>query len=363
VEAAERIARDVLAPTAEATDRAPVVPAGHLEALAGAGLFGLLGPRAAGGSAAPAHVARQVYETLAGACGVTFFVWVQHHAPVRLLAGCANAVLRDRWLGPLCRGDVLGGIAFAYLRRPGPPAVVGRRVAGGWVVEGEAPFVTSWGLARLFAVAARAGDDIVYFALDTDRTGPSVRASAPLALAAMGASATVRLHLDKLFVPDEQVISTEPFGHWIERDQEASSRPHPAPFGVTATALRHLARQFERTGQTAIATTTASLQTQLDACRRRSYALLGETGSPGDRDGGAGIDRDERLARLVDARAEALHLALRAAAALVAATGGSALDLSCPAQRLLREAGFWSIQAQTGPVREATLARLVRQGR
>jgi alkylation response protein AidB-like acyl-CoA dehydrogenase len=46
VEAARRLATELLAPAAEATDRAPVVPRSHLDALAAAGLFGLYRPPA-----------------------------------------------------------------------------------------------------------------------------------------------------------------------------------------------------------------------------------------------------------------------------------------------------------------------------
>ena len=39
----------------------------------------------------------------------------------------------------------------------------------------------------------------------------------------------------------------------------------------------------------------------------------------------------------------------------MAASGGGAMALSHPAQRLSREATFYLIQAQTGSLREATL--------
>ena len=44
---------------------------------------------------------------------------------------------------------------------------------------------------------------------------------------------------------------------------------------------------------------------------------------------------------------------------LVAASGGGAISLSHPAQRLSREATFFLIQAQTGDLRRATLHRIV----
>jgi len=67
---------------------------------------------------------------------------------------------------------------------------------------------------------------------------------------------------------------------------------------------------------------------------------------------------DAGLADLVAARAWGLDLALRSAQALVAATGGRAMAVDHPAQRLLREASFWSIQAQSSALREATLGIL-----
>ncbi len=58
------------------------------------------------------------------------------------------------------------------------------------------------------------------------------------------------------------------------------------------------------------------------------------------------------------ARARSLNLAVRAATALVVTTGGRAMSADHPGQRLLREAAFFTIQAQTPAVRQATLDQL-----
>jgi alkylation response protein AidB-like acyl-CoA dehydrogenase len=338
LDAARQVAEEVLTPAAEATDQAPVVPASHLEALAGAGLMGLYRP-----PAAPAAVVREVYEVLAGACGVTFFVWVQHHAPVRMLAASANDGLRARYLEDLCAGRLLGGVAFAYLRRPGPPAVVATPVEGGYRVDGEAPWVTSWGLAGVYAVAARMGQHVVFFLVEADtsatppggclhdrRPAPAYRASPPLALAAMNASSTVRLAFDGLFVPEDDVLSVVPFEQWQADDRLATAKPNPAAFGIAATCVRLL-------GDTPLAA-------ELGECRRRSYALADAA--------------EPDIDALLQARAQSLELSVRAATALVVATGGRAMSADHPAQRLLREAAFFTIQAQTPALRRATLAQL-----
>jgi alkylation response protein AidB-like acyl-CoA dehydrogenase len=342
---ARRLAAEVLEPAAQEVDRAPAVPAGHLRTLAGAGLLGLAGPPSHGGHGAPAAVVREVFEALAGACGATFFVWVQHHAPVRLLAGSPNTGLRDRLLPGLCAGRDLGGVAFAHLRRPGAPALQARAVPGGLRVDGEAPWVTSWGLADVVAVAARAGaggDQVVFFALPARATA-HVRPSPPLRLAAMSATCTVRLAFDDLRVSEADVISESSLADWQARDRVATAQPNAAVFGLAATAARLLAERD--------AGAAAALEEERADLRAQSYGLADE-----------GREDDAHLARLVGLRARSLDLAVRAATALVAATGGRAMDLSHPAQRLLREAAFYTIQAQTRPLREATLARLVSRG-
>lgn len=323
----------MLAPAAEAVDAAPVVPRAHLDALAEAGLFGLFCP-----PGVPAADSRRIFEILAGACGVTFFVWVQHHAPVRMLAASPNEALRARYLDDLCQGRAMGGVAFAYLRRPDPPAVVATRVPGGFRVDGEAPWVTSWGLADVYAVAARLEDRVVFFLVE-GRPGPGLAASAPIALAAMNASSTVRLTFDGLVVPEEDVIATLSFERWQAQDRAATAQPNPAAFGITATCVHHLAEPAPETAE--------DLAWELHACRSRSYELAEQ-----------GATDAASLRMMVEARAWSLELAVRSATALVAATGGRAMATDHPAQRLLREAAFFTIQAQTPALRQATLAHL-----
>lgn len=323
----------MLAPAAETTDRAEIVPRSHLDALAGARLCGLFCP-----PAAPAADARRIFEILAGACGVTFFVWVQHHAPVRMLAASPNVDLRQRHLGDLCAGRTLGGVAFAYLRRPDPPAVVATRVPGGYRIDGEAPWVTSWSLAGLYAVAARLDDQVLFF-LVGGGPDPALRPSPPLALAAMNASSTVRLVFDGLVVPEDDLMSAGPLEKWRADDRVATAQPNPAVFGIAATCIRLLSEQAPETAE--------DLGWELEACRRRSYALADE-----------GRTDDAQLRMMVEARAWGLELGVRTATALVTSVGGRALGADHPAQRLLREAAFFTIQAQTPALRAATLGQL-----
>ncbi|MGH9131834.1 MAG: acyl-CoA dehydrogenase family protein [Acidimicrobiales bacterium] len=395
-EAARLVAEQVLAPRAQETDRAARVPQSNLEALASAGLFGIAcasGVPAAEGSAAGVSAARggamrQVQEALAGACGATYFVWAQHHSPVRRLRASPNSGLRNRWLDRLCAGEALAGVAFAYMRRPGPPPVRAERQPGGWQVDGVAPFVTSWGLADVFVVAGvsgatvdsdQAGPDVVWFCLE-GRATEAVRPSPPMALSVLGSTCTVVLRLEGLFVPDEDVVSVEPFAAWKARDRLATPQPSAAAFGVAtrcASLLGSLAAEREGTESGPLSRAAGSLTDELASCRAHAYgladalaadALAGgeealpvDTAMPGPGAATAATDHLEgHLAAMIEARAWGLDLAQRSAIALIAATGGRAMALDHPAQRLAREAAFYAIQAQTGPIRAATLARLTR---
>jgi len=176
----------------------------------------------------------------------------------------------------------------------------------------------------------------VFFLLDGASPPPAVRASGRLALAAMNASSTVRLTFDGLVVPEEHVISVRPFETWQAADRVATAKPHPAVLGVAATCCRLLGDAGR------------ALDEERVECRLHAYALLDEAG-PADAD---------RLARMTAARAWTCELAVRAATALVVAGGGRSMLRSDPAQRLLREAAFFTIQAQSAQLRDATLSRL-----
>lgn len=349
VQAALGLAAEVLAPQAEQVD-VEGIPAGHVSALAGAGLLGIYGPADAGGADVPAAVARRVTEVLAGADGATWFVWTQHAWPVRVLARSTNADLRQRRLPDLCR-DSLGAIAVAQLRRSVGPTVRARpALDGGWILEGTAPWVTSWGLAEVLLVGAMTDDDRAVSVFVPAQPQPGLVASGPLGLAAMGATSTVRLDFDGLAVPAEEVIEMVPLDDWRRADANKAANVTPAVFGLIASMLSRLEEAADRRDEPMGRELAGLLSEEAATVRTAAYRLIDDV--PADE------AVDERLAL----RAWALELGVRSATALVAASGGAGMSLSSPAQRQAREALFHLIQAQTPPVRRATLARLAEVG-
>lgn len=342
---ARALADELLRPTAEQVD-ATVVPRSHVDAWSRAGLLGLAGPRSHGGGGASPAVVRDVTEVLAGACGATWFVTAQHATPLAALTGSANEALRERYLPALCSGEVLAGVGIAQLRRSVSPPVTATRVAGGWRFDGRVGWLTSWGICDVLMLGGASPDGRIVLALVPARETAGLSASAPMALSAMSATRTVALDLDGLVVADDDVVDVQPTERWLAVDAAKTANAGPHTFGLQREAVRRLDETAARRGDATAAALAQQLEHEGDRLRRVAYVLVDDVP--------AGEQLDDRLA----VRAAALELSVRTTTALVAATGGGAMALDAAPQRLAREALFYLVQAQTGPVREATLQLL-----
>jgi len=320
--AAERLAEEVLLPQALVTDGAAQVPAESLSELARAGFFGLYGPEAFGGLGLDGSDALAVIERLASGCLTTTFVWMQHHSAVRAVAH-SDETLQARWLQPLCSGHLRAGVAFAGLRRPGPPVLVAERVEGGYLLDGTAPWVTGWGTVDVVLVAARdlgtPGGDIVWSLLDAT-AGPTL-AVEHLRLMALNASATVTARFQRHVVSDDRVVGIEVFDQWRGRDEAGLRTNGSLALGVSWRAA-HLPGSDE-------------LLDRVRQCRQR-------------------LDSATAL-ELPLARAEASELALETTTTLVVATGGRAVLATELAQLLAREAVFLLVFGQTAAIKTEQL--------
>ncbi|MGV9644942.1 acyl-CoA dehydrogenase family protein [Streptomyces sp. NPDC003514] len=330
VDRARRLAADLLAPQAARVDQEGV-PASHIEAIRRSGLLGVSAPREYGGWAAPAAVARRTAEILAGACCSTWFVQTQHHTPVATLAASEGPV-RERLLGPLARGELLSGVAYAHLRAyPRTPVrVTGER--GGLRFVGRVPWYTGWGLNDVMLLAGIAEGGEAVFAFTEAREQPGLRPSAPMRLAALTASHTVSLELDGLWLPPESVALRVPYGEWAVKDRAKAVSASPAVFGITEAALALLDDEV-----------AGPLRARLGTVRARAYELADAPGT------------DATLAERLALRIDAAELMRTATTAAVVAGGGRSLALTGTAQRLAREALFLLVQGQTAESRGAHL--------
>ena len=317
---AQRLADEVLFPAALATDTADVLPVDLLDALAEAGFYALSGPTWAGGLDADFGTVCRVVETLASGCLTTTFVWVQHLGAVNAAATSENEAIRD-WVAPLCSGQRRAGLALGGAI-PGPPLLRARQTADGWTFTGASPYVSGWHRFDVIHTAARTEDEeLVWALIDAEET--EALTVERLRLAALDATATVRAEFHDYVVSAQRVTSVAP------------RRDAPAP----PELLRIHA--------------SLALGVALRCCR-----LLGPT--PLDHELDRVRSELDRLdpTSIESARASASELAVRAAAALAAATGSRALLVTDHAQRLVREALFGLVYALRPNSRDALLANL-----
>jgi alkylation response protein AidB-like acyl-CoA dehydrogenase len=284
-------------------DAAPTIPASHVKALAEAGLYGAMVPKNLGGLGLGMEQVCDVIEVLASGCLASTFVWIQHFGLTRALSDPQTPEHLREWLPKAVRGDLIGGVSLAGLL-PGPPRLRAEPSSDGWVLSGEAPWVSGWGVVDVLLVSARGpGDTVVQLIVDA-RDCPGIRVDRAH-LSAMDASATVRITFAGLRVPHNRFVIEAPF---------APTRPE-----------RHGIR------------TNGSLALGVV---RRCCAMIG----PSPLDGALTSARDALNQATPDtiyqARAEASALAVRAASALMVHRGSRAAFRGDSAERLMREAAI-----------------------
>jgi alkylation response protein AidB-like acyl-CoA dehydrogenase len=246
-------------------------------------------------------------------------------------------------------------------------------VEGGYRLNGIAPWVTGWGLMNQVVFGATVMDDartengndrFVYIWVPADRTQfaelfadvqpPSnewghMDASAPLPLCAMNASATVELTCHDLFVPEAHRLSESDRETMRRNDRNGVLGATVMPLGCAAGSVRLLCTLADRRSISAISRAASSFAHEWEETRAEILEWNGRGGDP------------EFFNHAVQLRARAIDLAVRAAHAAAASASGAANNRSHPAQRLFREAMFYTVQAQTFEVMDATLDRLERR--
>jgi alkylation response protein AidB-like acyl-CoA dehydrogenase len=310
---------------AAAVDAADAVPEEHLRGLADAGLYGIFAPADVGGLGLGAEVGL-VIEELASGCLASTFVWLQH---LRLLGAMLDpgtpAALREALLPAVARGEVRGGVALTGLL-PGPPRLTAQPVDGGWLLDGEAPWVSGWGVVDLLVTVGRGPEDTAVTLLVDARQRQGL-AAARQRLAAVNASATVQLSFDAVFVPDGRLVGQRPYD----------------PVAAQSEGLRGNGSLALGVGRRCCALIGPSpLDDELDACR-------------------AELDAAD-TAGMPAARARASEFAARAAHYLAVRRGSRSALAGDGAERLAREAGFLLVFGSRPAIKDALLGRFAGGG-
>jgi alkylation response protein AidB-like acyl-CoA dehydrogenase len=250
----------------------------------------------------------------------------------------------------MAAGEVLCGVAFSHLRRAGDPVLKAREDSEGFVFDGIAPWVTGWPLIREVVLAGTLADGRFLYVVAPLAEAPGVEVSSPMRLCAMNASGTVSVEYRGFRVPKERYLKTITRDQMAQNDNLAILAVTPQPFGVARAAITLLHDLGSRRRISQFRLTADALESELDSLRAQVESWIGRTSEEGFRETALGI------------RARAITHGVRCAHAALAASGGRGNALDHPAQRLFREAMFYTLTAQTPAVQQATLVELCRSG-
>jgi short/branched chain acyl-CoA dehydrogenase len=218
-DAVRGFAADVIAPAAPEFDRTGEFPLEIIRRLGDLGVFGLPFPEDVGGLGSDLTTFCVCLEELGR---VDSSVAITVEAAVGLGANpiyrFGTADQRRQWLGPMCRGEILG--AFG-LTEPGGGSdaraiLTHARVEDGrWLVDGSKAFITNCGteISKVCTVAARddeAGDiTMILVPLDT----PGVAVGPPYRKMGWHASDTHELSFDGVRVPQANLLGERGRGY------------------------------------------------------------------------------------------------------------------------------------------------------
>jgi alkylation response protein AidB-like acyl-CoA dehydrogenase len=313
--------------------------------LAQLGLLGLTIPARFGGADVSAEALRDCLAAIASGCGVTAFCYLQHVGGCRRIADCGNDSLKDSCLRDFAVGRRFLSLAYTHLLRRGAPAVRVTEGNGGYTFDGTAPWMTGWGLATDVVLAGTLPDGrSVWVVAPLDN--PGLEASAPMALCAMNASATVSLMCRQTFIGSERLLGSWTAAEVAQQSVNSILASCSLSLGVCQAALDYLSELEQIEENLRIRETADAL------CAEATTSLQAVNRSQ------PGIDDPSHIVKL---RSRCIDLGIRAALAAVVATGGMANSLDHVAQRLFREAMLYSLPLQTRELRQSSLDLIAQQ--
>lgn len=334
--------RDEVAPQASEIDQSSEALRLALTGLCEGGWMALRRPVAYGGPQLPEADFRRFQLEVARVSGTLAFLQTQHQSAVSMISKCENEELMARVLPRCHNGETLIAIAFSQLRRPGPPILRATPVPGGFQIDGHIPWITGFTFFDQMLVGATLPDGRALFALTPFVGGAGMQLSEPMLLAAMEPAQTVTAEVTGLFIPDTNLVSTRD-SDWAHRNDLINVTLQAFfALGNCQASLDVLASVAERRKAEFLDSSLASFRREWESC-------LAQVSAP-----------PESIEDRIRIRAWAIELMGRLAHAAVVVSSGAANSVSHPAQRIYREALVFTVSAQTQPIMEATLARLVR---
>ncbi|SDH50177.1 Acyl-CoA dehydrogenase [Actinokineospora alba] len=205
-------------------DTAAEFPADQWKLIGDSGLLGLPFDKEFGGLDQDLVTTMTVLEELGHGCrdaGLNFSVsthMVSTGVPIHRFG---SRQLRERYMPKVCDGSVIGAHAITEPQGGSDATAMrttGRKVDGGWVVNGEKCFISSGPVADLILVYVRTGGDKGPFGLSAllvDKDNPGLHVGPAVDKMGLRTSPLGSLTFTECFVPDRDVVGKPGSGFLI----------------------------------------------------------------------------------------------------------------------------------------------------
>ncbi|MDJ0725771.1 MAG: acyl-CoA dehydrogenase family protein [Prochloraceae cyanobacterium] len=342
---AEDYFRERVAPTAEKIDREPKALKEALKRMGDRCLLALRVPRKWGGAEFSELDYRRFQMSIARYSGALAFLQSQHQSAGWFIVNSDNKSLQQEYLSHMGKGEILVGIGFSQLRRHGEPMMKATPVTGGYLLEGEVPWIAGYGFFDDFIVGATLPDgQELYGIVPLHGSENKIHISRLMELAVIGSTNTVSAKFNSWFLGCDRVLSIKP--------------PRSIDLYSQKNVLHH--------GFFALGCARAALDIIEDAYYKKELIFIKDSYNRLDR---AAIECSQTMFDAICSqkysfteklrlRVESISLAGRCSQAAIVASGGSAASIYHPAQRVYREALLYHVSAQTTAIMKQTLAAL-----
>lgn len=362
-----RRVRQVLAehvlPHAAQIDRTGAFPHTQYRALVDAGVGALPVPKADGGNGCSTAAYALAMEEITAVCGATSLVYMTQMHTAWPILRWGNASQRERFVPPLCSGNIYGAIAISEPSGGSDVAALrtsARPDGDGFIINGAKTFITSGDVAGVIVVFATVDRSLGRKGVTAFLVQPSnggVTAGRPMSKMGMHGSSTVELAFDNCRVQRSAVLGEVGAGFPIAMSSVVKTRISAAGqgLGLATGAMRAavgwadergLLDPRSKQGQT-VQRELATLRSQVLAGR----LLLLQTARVVDAGDGS------EVAEVSMAKLSLTELAVSACDGVVDLMGGDGDRRDLGVERLLRDALVTRIYDGTNQIQQLLIAR------
>jgi isovaleryl-CoA dehydrogenase len=359
---AREVTQSVVAPKAAMIDRERRFPREGLDALAGAGLTGLLVPEQYGGVGGSLSDLVQVLMEVGKGCGSTAMCFLMHCCGSAVIAAKATPEQGEKWLRPAASGASLATLAFSE-RGTGAhfyiPDLTMTANGTGLTLNGRKSFITSGGEAQLYPVLVKSpsAEGLDIFVVTRDMPGVSFQG--PWEGIGMAGNSSIAGNFENVSVPESNRLGAPGDGQALVFDVVAPtflSGLAAVSVGIAQAALEaaieHAKSRAYSSGQSlaevpVIQSYIAGMAVQTESARQLVLAAAAA----------ADAGEETALPLLFEAKIGATEAAQHVTQTAMEVGGGQAYSRALPMERHWRDARAGSVMAPTNEVLSTWLGK------